>query len=329
MTRKIKNTLKYLLFLSVGIILFWWVYRDLEIELLKSEIRELNYGWIIASFMLGMFSHISRAIRWNMLIHPLGYRPRTLNSFLAVMVMYLTNMAIPRAGEVARCSVLTKYEDVPFSKLLGTVFVERIADVIALMFFAILIFLTQLGVISTFIETHPGMSDKVGGLFSLKNILIAVTGVIIIFVLFYIFRNNFKKTKIFKKVEEVLKNFAEGIKAITKMKRPWAFIGHTLFIYLMWLISLYFLFFSYEPTKGLGIFAGAAAFVMGGLAMIAPVQGGIGAWHFMVYETLFIYGIDKTEGKIFALVAHTTNNLSLMLVGLIALLLLPIVNKKR
>ena len=327
--KKVKNTIKYLLFFGAGVLLFWWVYKDLEIDLLKSELRSLNYGWIIASFLLGMLSHISRAIRWNMLIHPLGYRPRTLNSFLAVMVMYLTNLAIPRAGEVARCSVLTKYEHIPFTKLLGTVFVERIADVIALMFFAVIIFLTQLGIISTFLETHPGMSAKVENLFSTRNIFLMAGLFIILILLVYLFRKSFKKTRFYKKTEEIVKQFGEGIKAITKMKRPGAFIGHTLFIYLMWLISLYFLFFSYEPTKGLSIFTGAAAFVMGGLAMIAPVQGGIGAWHFMVYETLFLYGIDKTEGKIFALVAHTTNNLSLMLAGLIALVLLPIVNKNK
>ena len=125
-----------------------------------------------------------------------------------------------------------------------------------------------------------------------------------------------------------MKSFAEGIKTITQLKNKWLYIGHTVFIYVMWLIAMYVVFFSFKPTSHLTIFAAMSAFVMGALGMIAPVQAGIGPYHFMVIETLFIYGIDKTDGKIFALIAHAAANVPLMFMGLISLIILPVLNRK-
>ena len=327
MRKIIITALKYIGFLAAGIFLFWLVYKDLELDTLLNELSNLNYWWLVLSFAIGIFSHISRAIRWNMLIKPLGFKPKTINTFLSVMVMYLVNLALPRAGEVARCSVLSRYEKVPFSKLVGTVVVERTSDFIALLFFAFFIMLTQIGVFRNFLLSNPESQDKLVALFSTRNIIIGITIIIFLFVSFFIFRKAFKKSKFYNKIASFAENFVEGIKAILKLENKWLYIGHTVFIYIIWFIALYLIFFCFKPTAHLSIFAAAVALVMGGLAMIAPVQGGIGPWHFMVIETLFIYGIDRTNGKIFALIAHAANNLSLMFIGAVALVILPIINK--
>lgn len=327
MNKKLLNALKYIGFFALGVFLFWLVYRDMEMEELKMELHGLNYWWLILSFLVGMLSHISRAYRWNMLINPLGHKPRTINSFLAVMVMYLTNLAFPRAGEIARCSVLTKYEKVPFSKLVGTVVTERITDMMALVFFAVIILLLQFNVFKEFLASNPVSHDKFVAVFSLKNILFFMVFIIFSFLILYFLRKSFRKTKIYKRILGVIQSFVEGIKTIFKLKHKLKYIGHTIFIYIIWFVALYLIFFSYKPTEHLSILAAAVALVMGGLAMIAPVQGGIGPWHFMIMETLFIYGIDRTQGKVFALIAHTANNLSLMVAGAIALIILPVINK--
>ncbi len=329
MRKKLLNILKYLGFLSVGIFLFWLVYRDLDVKTLKKELVTINYWWIILSFSVGILSHISRAIRWNMLIKPLGFKPRTINTFLSIMVMYLINMALPRAGEVARCSVLTKYEKVPFTKLAGTVVVERTTDFVALLFFAFFIMLSQLSVFKDFLLSNPGSQDKLSALFSSKNIGLTLTCIVLAVIVFYFSRKAFKKTKLYNKLTGFIQSFIEGLKAIFKLENKWFYIGHTLFIYFIWFIALYLIFFSFEPTSHLSISAAAVALVMGALAMIAPVQAGIGPWHFMVIETLFIYGIDRTDGKIFALIAHAANNLTLMIAGAISLIILPIINRKQ
>ncbi len=323
------NAIKYLLFLAVGIFIFWLVYKDLEVEKLKSELQDLRWGWIVLSFFLGMFSHVSRAYRWNMLIKPMGYQPIALNSFLSIMVMYFTNLLLPRAGEVARCTVLSKYEKIPFSKLLGTVIVERTTDLLALAFFAVLIIIHQFDIFSRFMNNHPEFQERFIQLLSMKNIFIFIGILMFLVIIFYVFRASFRKTKIYVKIRDLIRNFVDGIKTIRKLEKTWLYIAHTVFIYFMWLVMLYVVFFSFEPTEDLSIFAGMLAFVTSGLAMIAPVQAGIGPWHFMVIETLFLYGLDRTNGQIFALIAHSATNLSLMVMGIISLALLPLINKKR
>ena len=116
--------------MSLGAFLFWLAYRGHNFGRMFDAISEVRWGWVAAAVVLSVAAHYSRALRWGLLLEPFGYRPRRLNLFFAVMVMYLANMAIPRSGEVARCGVLAKYERISFSRSLGTVVTERIADVI-------------------------------------------------------------------------------------------------------------------------------------------------------------------------------------------------------
>jgi hypothetical protein len=161
-------------------------------------------------------------------------------------------------------------------------------------------------------------------------------GIILVFIIaFYLFNIYYKNQKtnrgntFVKRLRLIKHNFVLGIKSIARLENKWAFVGHTLFIFLMWLLMLYVIFFSYEPTSNLSLETGMITFMMGGLAMLAPVQGGIGPWHFMVYETLFIYGIDKADGKVFALIAHTSTNLIYLVLGLAAFVILPLINSRR
>ena len=117
MKEKLYTALRFAVFLGIGLFLFWLVYKDQPIGKIIDALKEANYLWIGLSLVLGLLSHVSRALRWNILINSLGYKPRTINTFFAVMIMYLSNTAIPRSGEIARCGVLKKYEGVPFSKL--------------------------------------------------------------------------------------------------------------------------------------------------------------------------------------------------------------------
>ncbi len=325
-----KNLLKglqYILFFALGVFIFWRYYKDQDFAQYKDFLQNnVNYWWIVVSFFIGILSHISRAIRWNMLIKPLGYHPRKVNSFLAVMVMYLINFILPRAGEVARCGVLTRYEKIPFAKLIGTVVVERISDFVALMFFAIIIVFSQLPVVGEFFEQHPDLKEGVLGYFTMQNLYIVIGVVALIVLLFFVFQ-KFVKNKIGGKLKEIINSFTDGIKTIRQLENKWAYIGHTFFIYLMWLGAMFVVFFSYGPTKGLSLQAGMMAFVMGGLAMVLPIQAGIGPWHFMVSQTLVIYGISlDPHGKFFAFLAHSSQNGMLIVFGFIALMILPAFN---
>jgi hypothetical protein len=153
--------------------------------------------------------------------------------------------------------------------------------------------------------------------------------VMILFKRYYSRNKTDKGNTFIKRIRLIRQNFISGIKSIAQLENKWLFAGHTIFIFIMWLFMLYVIFLAYKPTSHLSLETGMITFLMGGLAMLAPVQGGIGPWHFMVYETLFIYGIDKADGKVFALIAHASTNLIYLFLGLAALLIMPLVNSAK
>lgn len=322
----VKNTIIYSILLLIGLFLFWLQYRHLDWISFKKGLAETNYFWILASVILGLLSHLSRAIRWKMLIKPLGYDPKVSNIFLSVMVLYFTNLIIPRGGEVARCTILSKYEKIPASKLVGTMIIERIADTLTMMGLAVIIFLINIGILQEFFRQHPVIGENFVKLLSLTNILLGILVVILIIVIFFLLK-PFKNRKFGERINKIKRELKEGIKSILLLENRWYFIGHTLFIFLMWLLMLYVVFIAYPPTHHLSIWVAMFTFLMSGLAMLAPVQGGIGAWHFMVMQSLVLFGISLEDGRIFALIAHSFTSLIYLLWGSIAFMLFPILNR--
>lgn len=327
--KKFLNPLKYILFFAIGIFLFSIIYKEYNLKEFMGTLKDLKWGWIVLSLVFSLLSHLSRALRWNMLIRPLGYKPKTTNTFFSIIIMYATNLIIPRGGELARCTVLSRYEKIPFGKLVGTVVTERATDTLLLLTLVFISIFSQIGVFKQFIENNPEIGHNFGfiftGWFWILSITMGIGGLFLVWIL----RNKLKQIKAIAKIFELLFNFFEGIKSIRKLKNVGRYVAHSIFIYLMYFFMMYVVFFSYAPTAHIGPLAGLTAFIMGGLAMLAPVQGGIGAWHFMVIETLSIYGLDKTFGKDFALISHTSMNLMLLIFGGICFILLPLLNRSK
>jgi glycosyltransferase 2 family protein len=328
MNQNVKKVLIYTLFFALGIAIFWGIYRNIKPEELKVVLGNLNYWWILSCVLFGISSHLIRAIRWNMLIRSIGYEVRLSNSFLAVLVLYFTNLIIPRAGELSRCTILAKYEKIPISKLIGTVIMERITDVLVTIIIAIVIFTINISVLNRFLDMHPQLKTNFLKMLSINNLLVGILiiGLVILTVIYF---KPFKNSKIGEKIKRIKQNLIEGISSITKLKNRWLYIFYSFLIFFLYLIMLYVVFLAFGPTSHLSIWTATFVFLMGTLAMLAPVQGGIGPWHFMVYETLFIYGIDKTDGKLFALIAHTSTSLIYIIIGLVAVILLPILNRTK
>lgn len=329
MTKTIKKTIQIILFFSVGIGIFWLVYRKQDIQELKNALLQADYIWIFISLILGLLSHISRAMRWNLLINPLGYKPKVINSFFSVMIMYLSNMAIPRSGEIVRCGVMGKTENIPVSKLLGTVVTERIIDFVMLFILLIIVLLTQMHVVIEMLEQNPEMNTNLHNLLSSTPLLAGIF-VFIIILLFvtYKFRHKIQHLKIYQKLKDIIKGFADGIKSILKMERRWEFIAHSVFIWIMYFMMIYIVFKSFGFTEHLGVLSGLTVFVMSAFGMVAPSPGGIGTWHFMVIQTLMVYGVSKTDAGAFAFASHESMTLMMIIVGVLSIIFLPVVNKK-
>lgn len=326
MKLKLFKLLQFLAFLGLGLMLFWLIYKDQDLDRIESILKnDVNYTWIWISIFLGILSHISRAMRWSLMIEPLGRKPGLLNTFLSVMVGYLMNLVIPRMGEISRCGVLARYEKISFTKLVGTVVTERIIDVLMMLLLTLLVFITQFGKILQFLENNPGIQEKLSDM-ALSSWFLA--GIVLLIITFCIFRKKIVRSALFSRIHLTIKKFGEGLKTIKDMSNKWAFISHTLFIWLMYYLMLYVAFFAFDFTSHLSVFAGLTTFVLGSYGMVAPVQGGIGAWHFMVVQSLFVYGIAKPDGVIFAFLAHSTMTVMLIVIGLISLLVLPFINRR-
>jgi uncharacterized protein (TIRG00374 family) len=279
----------------------------------------------VLSLLIGLISHISRTLRWGLMIEPIGHKPRFANTFIAVMVGYLMNMAFPRMGEISRCGVLSRYEKISFTKLFGTVVAERLIDVLSLLVLLMVVIVSQFGQMLSFIQHNPEIKEKLTSVFTSPYLMI---GVVAFVVLSYLLRNTFKQTLIFKKIVAILQNFKEGFISIRSIKRKGWFWFHSVFIWFCYYLMLYAVFFAFDFTKDLNPIAGLTTFVFASFGMVAPVQGGIGAWHFMAIEALSLYGVAYENGVIFAFVAHSTSTVMIIIVGLISMMVLPFINRR-
>lgn len=317
----LKKIIKGIGFLLVGIALFWYVYRDIDINSIKETLIELKYGWIFLSFALGLASHFIRAIRWGILIKSLDYQPRKANLFLSILILYFINLAIPRGGEVARCGVINRYEKIPLTKLIGTVFIERFTDFVAfLLIFAVVIvwqFNNAISLFATFELDFSGLQSKL--------ILLGIT--LIIGLLFFFLSKKFGLiTKFSHKLKQIKTDVLEGIKSISKIKNKSLYFIYTFLIFIFWLLMTYVVFFAYTPTNDLGLSAAIFAYTIGTLAYLLPIQAGLGVWHFLAIQSLFLFGLDKESGLIFALIAHTFTNVVYLIFGAMGFIILPWIN---
>ncbi|MCE4565423.1 flippase-like domain-containing protein [Maribellus sp. CM-23] len=327
MKKTIVKILQFLAFFAAGAFIFWLIYKDQDIEHIKSVLKnDVKYGWVWLSLFMGLLSHISRTLRWGLMIEPVGHKPRFINTFLAVMVGYLMNMAFPRMGEVSRCGVLARYEKISFTKLIGTVVAERLVDMISLLILLGVVIFSQFGKMLHFIEANPEIKDKLMAVITSPVLLIALVVAVILFI---VFRKAFKHTAIFRKMMEVIQNFKEGFISIRNIKQKGWFFFHSAFIWFMYYLMLYVIFFAFDFTSNLTPIAGLTTFVLASFGMVAPVQGGIGAWHFMAKEALSLYGVANENGIIFAFVAHTSMTVMIIFIGIISLLVLPFINRRK
>jgi uncharacterized protein (TIRG00374 family) len=321
------NILKFLAFFAIGAFIFWLVYKDQDIDRIKSVLKnDVNYFWIVVSLFIGLLSHFSRTVRWGLMIEPISHKPRFINTFLAVMVGYLMNMVFPRMGELSRCGVLSRYEKVSFTKLLGTVVAERAVDMVSLLVLLVIVIFSQFGQMLHFLGENPEIEAKVLALITSPLLIV---GLMALLILAYIFRKTLQHTLFYQKVFTILMNLKEGFISIRSVNKKGWFIFHSVAIWLLYYLMLYVVFFAFGFTSHLGPIAGLTTFVLASFGMVAPVQGGIGAWHFMAIEALALYGISKGNGVIFAFVAHGSMTAMIIVLGIISVLVLPFINQRK
>jgi glycosyltransferase 2 family protein len=331
--KKLLNLIKNLAFLAVGILLFWLVYRHENFTDIGQQVSKINYWYIFLAFIVALISHWSRGARWVLLIKPLGYKVSHFNAFLAVMIGYFANIAVPRLGEVSRCMVLNRTNKVGVDKLIGTVVVERLVDMITLLLILVLTLILQFNTIGGFfidfyhrtVEAHGNSS---GSLFSTTFLVIVIASILVIVATSILLYNKLKEHRVVQKIIAMISGFKAGFRTILQLENLWLFIFHSFFIWAMYFLLVYICFFALPSTAGLGLTIALAVLCMGSFGFVAPVPGGVGAYHVIVTQTLMLYGLTQQDSSTFALVAHTFQELVIVLIGGLSFLYFSLAFKK-
>ncbi|MCP4552094.1 MAG: flippase-like domain-containing protein [Bacteroidetes bacterium] len=320
MKKNLFSVINFSVFFLIGFFLLWLVFRKIDIGNVVQQILKANYWWILLSFVFAVISHMARAIRWNILINSMGYKTKTITTFYAVMVGYFANLALPRLGEVSRCGVLGKKNDIPFDSLFGSVVSERMVDlaVLILLIFSVIIF--QMEIVGGFVNKvlfDPILSKFSTNLFGILTVLLCLTVIIVVLVILYkIFKARILELSIFKKAHEFIRGFLNGVKTIKSIKRKGEFLLLTFIIWFMYFLMTYVVFSSLTETAHLTILDGITVLAIGSLGMAAPVPGGLGAYHFIIKAILFeVYKIPAESATSWATLIHTTQNLMIIVVG--------------
>jgi glycosyltransferase 2 family protein len=324
---KFKKYLQVILFLGIGLLIFRQVYRNLSISDLMAAMAHLSYPWIVAAFCICLCSNFLRALRWKMLLVPTGHNTGVMTLFLSILILYFVNLIVPRGGEVARCGIVTWYERVPFSKLLGTVVVERLSDLIAYFFIFTGALVWKFDFIKRlFFDNSALRFNQVP--FIMRLATAAAIGVLVLIV-FYAIQKAAPSNRLAAFLGKMKTNISQGMTAIVRTESKTAYAVYTFAIYLLWVIVLYMMFLSIGPTHGLSMGAALLTSVVSTLAFLLPIQAGIGVWHLLAIQCLLFYGVDEQNGKIVALIIHTLTNIVFPILGAGAAGVLLLVTKKR
>lgn len=332
MKKRIVNIIKYLFFLFIGIGLLWLVTKDQDLEKMAQQFKSANYWWIVLAIAFGIVSHVFRSLRWNILINYAGYKTSVNTTFYAVMVGYLANLAVPRLGEVTRCGVLGKTQKIPVGLLFGTVISERTFDLITLLLLIFITIIFQVDLLGNFLDKYilGSLGERMTGKLSTIVILLAILMAIVVFIYiaYRLLLPFIKKLKYFYKFKRLLVSFTSGIKTILRNDKKWWFFFYTIIIWILYFLMLYVCVFSLKETSGLSPIDGLTIMAIGSLGIVAPVPGGIGAYHFIVTALLIeIYQIESSAATSFAYIAHTSQITMIIVFGILSYLLLFIKQK--
>jgi len=317
--KRLLSFLKYGLLLSLSALLMWYALKELDFARMWVELLNADYAWVAVSLLMGVAAYVSRAIRWKMQIKPTGYNPSLVQTYNAMMIGYVANLVLPRMGEVARCTVLKRTDGLPVNTGFGTVIAERLIDTMMLLLVVALTFLLQFGRIRDFFlemftDKYNNLEQSLQSFYWVFWVMLGSTVVILVLALRYLSR--LRRNTYFKKAVGFVRGMLQGVFSITRIDNQLAFWGHTVFVWIMYYGMSLVVLYALPATNSLGWGAGLSILLVGTLGMAAPVQGGVGVYHLLVQATLLLYGVNKEAGMAYALLAHTSQTLLVVLMGI-------------
>lgn len=313
----LKKVIKYAAATILMAVLLYFAFREIDWAEFMAALKRCNWWWIAASMLVGMAVAYSRGCRWRLMLLPINDKITRLECFDAYNVCYLANLAVPRSGEFVRCAMLSKLGRTTFQEAVGSMALERVWDIISALLIAVgMVLFTRFG---TFLKDEMWKPFAEGLSF---NAAYLVAGVVLLTALFIWFVSHFRnRYKICGKVHGFFAGLGDGVKAGFKMEHKLPFFLHTAFIWTMYIFQILFIIYAFPDVKQLNF--GDAFFIMmiGSLGWMVPVQGGFGAYHFLVSAALVpVYGIAQQTGLVFATISHESQILQMLINGVISLI---------
>lgn len=318
---------KIILPLALGILILYFLFRNTDFNKMWLILKDANFGVLAFSLVFGAFANYIRALRWKLLITPLGYNPGVSNLTLSFFGNYAVNLALPRAGELWRCGVVAKEEKIPFSKLFGTLILDRILDTLTVAVLLLLAFCVNMQFFLNYLKGNEVIFDSVMDVLKSPALYIVILSVaVLLFVIFRFFGN----TLIVRKVCDFCSAMWKDMKSIGKMNQKKKLIFYSIAIYVCYFFYSYIPFYAFGFTADLGFKVGLVAFAMGSLSMIVPTNGGMGAWHAAIIASLMLYGVSAESSEAFAFVVYGIQTIIWVpLTGFIAIGVFSYRNRKR
>ena len=329
MRKRVLSILNYFIFLGGGLFLVWWQLKTMtsaEKNEFYGSLKSANYWIIIPIAIMSILSHVSRSMRWKLLMEPLGYKPKLSNIFSVTMIGYLANAAVPRLGELLKCTFLARYEKLKVDKLVGTIILERSFDVICYFIFILITILIQIDTVSDFLKKELNQINSNPGTPIWLKFCILLVGIITFISILKWLLKKFPENKIISKILSFINGIWTGFQSIKHLKKRKVFLIHTVFIWAMYLGQVYLGFWGMEATADLSIKAAFSVLTLTTLSMIVT-PGGIGSFPIFVMQTLLIYGIDAPVGKAFGWIMWGVSTSLIILIGLLCLITIPYFNK--
>lgn len=328
MNTQVKSGLRYALFAGIGLGLLYLAFGETDPKALLAVLQKADYRFILLSMAMGFVAYVARGLRWLMLLKTLGYTAKPWSSIHSVSIGYFANMAVPRAGEVARCTTLSGLENIPVTKLLGTVIVERALDLVMLLSMLALAFGTSFNKMQAFFDRALNSADPTPESNGIPWTRVALGGVAVLLIGVFILRKRLGKLPFFDKIRHLVREVGEGIGSILKMPNKGLFVLYTLTIWAMYYFMVHICIYALPETAGLSMADTLFVMVAAGMGMVVPVPGGVGAYHYLVVLSMGLLGIEASLSLGFATLVHSGQALMGIVAGLVALLYISL-SKRR
>ena len=332
--RRWKTALQLVLFVGLGVFFIWLSIRNLskeDVRMIFDSVKVVNnpFSWsmLLVSAFFALMADVARAVRSKILLIPLGYNIRMSMSFYSVMVCYMANLALPRLGEILRCTFLQRFENVPFQKSLGTVLIERAVDILIWLILLFIAIGLNMEVLNNLVVDHSQNLTlrawfEQKGLSLLGNyfIYLLLAAVAVLYLIIRLTRRWWMRVPALVKVREFFVGIWRGFISIKDLPNPWRYVFWTALMWVFYFLGTYFCFFAFPFLRNVGPGAAFTLLTFSTIAFMVS-QGGLGSYPLIAAGILYMYGISYTQGLAAGWIGWLLQTVVVLVFGLLSLLL--------